>query len=225
MEITTISMLAAMNANTPLVPILSRKNAIMKLIKIVESKQRRDDAGNGKVKDRKVSRVPIRQAIIRLVAEGIMDVIPKVGTMLKVIDRPQQKELFDQRVALEAFILTHLASRRKRELEKISLKLEEMKRVIDGKDPDEPPTPDDQERFIRCDEEFHEEIANAAGYPLLAEQLKLFASQRALFARHHLIYEGALRPDVDGEVFLERDAIAASQLKEVRPNRGVDDVS
>ena len=38
MERTTISMLAAMNANTPFGPKFSRKNAIMKLVKIVESR-------------------------------------------------------------------------------------------------------------------------------------------------------------------------------------------
>jgi hypothetical protein len=37
-ESTTISMLAAMNANTPFGPKFSRKNAIMKLVKIVESR-------------------------------------------------------------------------------------------------------------------------------------------------------------------------------------------
>ena len=35
-ERTTISMLAAMNAKTPLVPKFCRKKAIMKLVKIVE---------------------------------------------------------------------------------------------------------------------------------------------------------------------------------------------
>ncbi len=50
-----------------------------------------------------ISRTPVRSAIRELEAEGLLEQLPRYGTIVKKADRRDLSELYDMRVALEGF--------------------------------------------------------------------------------------------------------------------------
>jgi DNA-binding GntR family transcriptional regulator len=132
-----------------------------------------------------VSRMPVRQAITYFVAHGIMEVLNKRGTRMRITSRAEVKQIWDRRVALEKFVLTQLASQKDRDLELVEAAHRKMEGIVRGAiDLDEAPTDRERRDFVDWDEQFHQAICVAAGYPMLAEELKMlrlklrFASNR-----------------------------------------------
>ncbi|HWE98098.1 MAG TPA: FCD domain-containing protein [Tepidisphaeraceae bacterium] len=121
----------------------------------------------------KVSRMPIRAALARLQNLGIVAVKPKKGTWLVRLTREEINEVWSRRWALEEFALLTLAGQQRRNLDEIE-KMHQKWKVTVGKyvDLDGEPNDEDRRCFIAYDENFHESISVAAGYPLLAEELK-----------------------------------------------------
>jgi DNA-binding GntR family transcriptional regulator len=50
----------------------------------------------------RVSRTPVREAIIRLSREGLVDIIPRSGTHVRTFTEQDIEQIFDLRIALEA---------------------------------------------------------------------------------------------------------------------------
>lgn len=60
-----------------------------------------------------VSRTPIREAILRLSREGLVEVIPRSGTRIRRFTEGDIDEIFDLRIALEALAIRKAAARLK----------------------------------------------------------------------------------------------------------------
>lgn len=58
----------------------------------------------------KISRTPLREAIRKLQADGLVEQVPKVGTFIRTPSRRELLDLFEQREALEAYLARKIAN-------------------------------------------------------------------------------------------------------------------
>jgi DNA-binding GntR family transcriptional regulator len=56
-----------------------------------------------------ISRTPVREAINQLHSEGLLELIPRFGAFVKMLDRRELEELLDLRIALESFTALQVA--------------------------------------------------------------------------------------------------------------------
>jgi DNA-binding GntR family transcriptional regulator len=57
-----------------------------------------------------ISRTPVREALIELSREGLVEVLPQRGFSLRSLDREERAEVFGLRLALEEYVVDLLAS-------------------------------------------------------------------------------------------------------------------
>lgn len=106
-----------------------------------------------------VSRTPVREALLQLAAEGLIEMIPQVGTFVARISLDQLPEAVLVRQALEETV-ARLAARRR-----LPRQIDAMKAAIDRQR--QAAAAIDMDRFYAADEDLHGHIAAAAGYPLV----------------------------------------------------------
>ena len=104
-----------------------------------------------------MSRTPVREALIRLKEEGLVEIFPQAGTFVARIPIGAIPEAVFIRQALECATVEVLA--RTASTEDIA----RLDATIAGLH--EAHEANDQERFHLADEEFHEVLADIAGYP------------------------------------------------------------
>jgi DNA-binding GntR family transcriptional regulator len=128
-----------------------------------------------------VSRTPVREALLRLADEGLVEIVPKSGTTVSRIPYAQLNEAIVIRKALEE-VAVREASRRATKSQITGLwSLVERQR--------EAAKADDRKGFHAADEAFHAAIAEAAGYPgiwQLVNQVKVQVDR----IRHLTLPEG-----------------------------------
>ena len=104
-----------------------------------------------------VSRTPVREALLRLVGEGLVDTVPKSGTMVARIPLTRLPEAIVVRKALEQVTAGAAATRARRSDVTHLRAILERQREADAAG--------DRAAFHRADEAFHAAIAELAGYP------------------------------------------------------------
>ena len=104
-----------------------------------------------------MSRTPVREALIRLKEEGLVEIFPQAGTFVARIPAGAIPEAVFIRQALECAMVEVLA--RTASADDIA-RLDATIAVLH-----ESHEAGDQERFHLADEEFHEALADIAGYP------------------------------------------------------------
>ncbi|MFD0979197.1 GntR family transcriptional regulator [Tropicimonas aquimaris] len=101
-----------------------------------------------------ISRQPVREAFIKLAEEGLIEIRPQRGTVVRKIDCDAVLDIRFVREAIEADIVRLLAQSRDRELVlRLRHQIEEQKAIAAN-------APSD---FITADETFHETLAAGAG--------------------------------------------------------------
>lgn len=58
-----------------------------------------------------VSRTPVREALLRLQAEGFISIIPNRGALINSVSVVEAKEIYDLRMAIEEFVLRNVFER------------------------------------------------------------------------------------------------------------------
>lgn len=110
-----------------------------------------------------VSRTPVREAIQRLQAEGLVTFVPRKGAVVSSIPHKRIEEIYDIRGRLEAFAaglaIDHITSEQEGKLKKL---VDEMERL----DPDK-----DIEAVLEKNRAFHYIIYSAAGNETLVEMI------------------------------------------------------
>lgn len=104
-----------------------------------------------------VSRTPVREALLRLADEGLVEIVPKSGTTVSRIPYAQLTEAIIIRKALEE-VAVREASRRASKSQFTGLWA-----IVERQH--EAASADDRGGFHAADEAFHAAIAEAAGYP------------------------------------------------------------
>ena len=104
-----------------------------------------------------VSRTPVREAILRLADEGLVDIFPQSGTYVARIPRRALYEAILIRRALETTTLTlALASLSAQDLSRLDANLDNLKAAAQA---------GDVASFHEIDTAFHRLLAEVAGYP------------------------------------------------------------
>jgi DNA-binding GntR family transcriptional regulator len=125
-----------------------------------------------------VSRTPVREALLRLHAEGLVGPHPEGGFRPIAPDVDQVHDLYEVRMALELQALRRPGELgRTHDLEALDLLRDEWL-ALAGTQPEPDPG------FVTLDEDFHVRLAAASGNPSLAELLAI-VNQRIRVVRMH----------------------------------------
>lgn len=135
----------------------------------------------------KVSRTPVREALHKLKAEGLVSISPRLGASVKKMDVKEFREMCELRLALEGHAAGLAAlNHNQADLREIRFALEAMRgltaRIIAVKD--ESPFLDD---LLREDARFHIAIMTAANNDLMkSEILRLNMVNRLMIGPKHI---------------------------------------
>lgn len=163
-----------------------------------------------------VSRVPVREALFQLQAEGLVDVVPNKGVFVRPMSAAQLSELFRLRWLIEADVLRDAVPRHDRgtinRLETVQAALDKVRGVPD---------------WVAGDREFHEALYAPAQRPesmAIVRRLR-FAVDRYYFARmkpglrtqgwydeHHALIRAVRRGDADAAVRQLKTHLAHTEL-------------
>jgi DNA-binding GntR family transcriptional regulator len=114
----------------------------------------------------RIGRTPVREAIRQLVAEGIMEQIPRYGTLVKKQDLRDVVEVFEVREAMESFAVYNatpkLQVRDLEILQKLYRVIEDVARQV-RKDPRKAADKELTRRIVEADQAFHLHLIHAAG--------------------------------------------------------------
>ncbi|NIH82496.1 GntR family transcriptional regulator [Amycolatopsis viridis] len=109
-----------------------------------------------------LSRTPVREAFLRLAAEGLLRLYPKRGALIVPVSPGEVHDIAEARIFLERHAAAKvIAAGTHREV------AAEMRTVLDEQRAVS--IPEDTARFTRLDREFHATLVRAAGNALLAE--------------------------------------------------------
>jgi DNA-binding GntR family transcriptional regulator len=109
----------------------------------------------------RISRTPVREAFLRLAAEGLLRLYPKRGALVVPVSASEIHDVLDARLLIEQHAArTAIAAGRHREL------AAELRAILQRHD--DPRTPRDARRFTELDQQFHGTLVAAAGNRLLA---------------------------------------------------------
>lgn len=103
------------------------------------------------------SRSPVREAIIRLANEGLVEIFPQSGTRVSPIRMSDVREVYFVRRAVEAALVHHLAREHTLDQVKVLRGILNQQKDCVGRE--------DVPGFYKLDELFHHTIADFAGYP------------------------------------------------------------
>lgn len=154
-----------------------------------------------------VSRTPVREALLRLQGEGLVDMQPQAGTSVARIPKAAIREAIIIRRGLEELAVTRLAAvANERDVARIDLLIAKQRLAV---------SIDDQPGFHDADEEFHELVALAAGFSMLwpmVRQMKVHLDRLRVLS---LPLEGRMGVTVEEHRKI-RDAIAARDVERSR---------
>ncbi len=135
-----------------------------------------------------VSRGPIREAIGRLAAEGLVVVRPRRGAVVRSLTKDEFIEAYEVREALEA-MAARLATAR---LGQAGLaRLEQLTRAME-----QHADRDEVDAFFDANAEFHASLVDAAGNGRLKEMHAQLVGQMNRYQRRSLALRGSLRQSV-----------------------------
>ncbi|HLJ22261.1 MAG TPA: GntR family transcriptional regulator [Stellaceae bacterium] len=130
-----------------------------------------------------VSRVPIREAIKLLQAQGILNVTPNRGARVAPFDPPMIEQVYEARIALERIAVRDALAAYRREprlldgLREIISRMERMARWSDWVE------------FRKCDVAFHREICRASGNEIVLKLWEALAQHITIIFGRELASE------------------------------------
>ena len=139
-----------------------------------------------------ISRTPVREALIELEREGLVEIVPQRGFRLRTISEAERQEAYELRALIETFVVRRLAKEATKE------DIAELRRLVDHQATvtQEPAT------FLEADENFH--LAMAA-------LLNLERTRRILLTLRGIIWLAGLDaislPERSKDVLAEHRAI------------------
>jgi GntR family transcriptional regulator, rspAB operon transcriptional repressor len=137
-----------------------------------------------------IGRMPVHQAVHRLQAEGLIEVIPRKGLVIRPDSLQDMLTLLEARLAMEPNIAALAATRAtKEQVAELKRLVSESKRIVNQSE---------RMSFMKLDRAFHGLIAEAAGNRILAD------AQRPLHERSELIWHLRVMRE-DGLVVNQRE--------------------
>ncbi len=111
-----------------------------------------------------IGRTPVHQALNRLMLEGMVEVIPRKGVIVKPVSLHEVLQIVEARLGIEPYTVALAAKRvQTHHLERMEEILRSARDFMEDRD---------IERLMELDREFHGTIAAAAGNAVLSEVLR-----------------------------------------------------
>jgi DNA-binding GntR family transcriptional regulator len=181
-----------------------------------------------------VSRTPVREALLRLANEGLVDIFPQAGTFVSRIPQRALAETIVIRMALEekaARLAAECATRS--QVMSVQAIIEQLR---------ESASSGDREAFHQADERYHAALAEMAGYPgiwVLVQQVKVQVDRyrrltlpqegrmQRVIEEHQAILDALAAHDGDGAAALMNAHLSAllssvEDIRHVNPDYFVD---
>jgi len=167
----------------------------------------------------RVSRTPLRQALLRLASERLIAAEPHRTAVVAPLAVEEVEDLYQSRRALESMLaeagtmkLTESTLRQMRDL------LDQQERAVDEADPD---------RFTELDREFHFALYRAAGYARAYDIIQELRDSSERYVRFYAVYKnGAAESLLDHkrifELCVERDVAGVRHEVEHHVLRGLE---
>lgn len=113
-----------------------------------------------------LSRTPVREALLRLQSEGLIELIPRHGARVLPVSAGDMREIYDVLTALESMAAEIVTRRRPSaaELRPLSSASREMVEALRN---------DDLDAWARADEHFHRQLLELAGNSVLIQTVQL----------------------------------------------------
>jgi DNA-binding GntR family transcriptional regulator len=118
----------------------------------------------------KMSRTPVREAMLRLAGEGLVEMRPRHGMRIKSISVVDMREIYEVLMALES-IAAGLAAEREDQgdyVERMRVAIRRMDEALER---------DDRKAWAQADEQFHTLLVEAAGNARIKELVQTFVDQ------------------------------------------------
>ncbi len=131
-----------------------------------------------------VSTTPVREAVTQLAAEGFVELIPRLGAVVRSLTRNSAMEFYEVREAVETFAAMKAAERlSERHLDQLRLHLGTMRRMFDesAERGTQRLESADLFTFLDADIAFHKTILVAARNPALARTVEESHIQSRIF--------------------------------------------
>jgi DNA-binding GntR family transcriptional regulator len=156
-----------------------------------------------------ISRTPIREALTRLQQEGLIELLPRAGVRVTLLDADEAVELYDLREVLDGLAARLAAGRADQAaLGRIGKALQRMAQCVERRDPGP---------WFRSHVAFHEEIVRAAANRALARlssvvRLSIRHFHPLLLRTAHRLEDAYREHRAIFEAVAARDAEAAERL-------------
>ncbi|MBP0484544.1 GntR family transcriptional regulator [Sagittula salina] len=141
-----------------------------------------------------VSRTPVREAIRRLEAEGLVDHQPRTGAVVRKLDYPEIMELYEMRTVLEG-TAARLAARAASDME-----LEELRRINTEMEE----STGDPHALVRLNRQFHARLMDAARNRFLLKAASAVEKTLLIIGRSNMEL-----PDRAREAVMEHASVVA----------------
>ncbi len=136
-----------------------------------------------------VSRGPIREALNRLSAEGLVTIRPRRGAVVTGLSKQEFLEAYQVREALEVLAVKLTVERADDEL------VAQLEQYVS--DMDEAAAADDIDSFFDLNSSFHKEFIEASGNRRLQEVHAQVIGTMGRYRRRSLVLRGDLRPSIE----------------------------
>jgi DNA-binding GntR family transcriptional regulator len=167
-----------------------------------------------------ISRTPVREALVRLQQEGLLEIVPRHGVRISILAPSDMREIYDILVSLEPTAIELLTRRRPgaQELSTLIEACERMERALSQ----EPP---DLKMWAAADEMFHTNLAMLCGNKRLTGMIMTVWEQAHRARMFTLtLRETPWRSTTEHravvDAILQGDPIHARQLYEAHRRRG-----
>jgi DNA-binding GntR family transcriptional regulator len=136
-------------------------------------------------KDMKISRTPVREAVRRLKFEGVVEQIPRFGTIVRSPDQNELRELYELREALECFAVERATEKVTSEdiadLKQLTEKIKRMARDF-RKTGREYLNDDELKNFLDVDMSFHMRLIQISGNCRIMKSVKESKALTGIFS-------------------------------------------
>jgi DNA-binding GntR family transcriptional regulator len=122
-----------------------------------------------------LSRTPVREAFLRLRAEGLLRLYPKRGALVVPVSAAEVESVIETRLVIERFAVARAAGRGSELAPELERTIAAQEAMVEG---------GERSAFVAADREFHRSLLDATGNPLL---LELYDSLRDRQSRMGLV--------------------------------------
>ncbi|MDF2050355.1 GntR family transcriptional regulator [Arthrobacter sp. Cr_A7] len=162
-----------------------------------------------------VSRTPVREALLLLVSDGLVELIPQRGAYVPAVTGREISELMELRGVLENYAARLVIAEQRVPAGLMQETLDLQARIPDTE------SPGDAREFIRLDTLFHQQLIDAAGNELISRTYSKLHVRQILVGVAALFRTGGRRQDVCAEHQGILDALVAGDA--VQAQKAIDE--